>query len=730
MMVGCWPYGIAFILLLSPLPSLTTSGIATWFGAFYIIFFLCNTFTNIPYDALAPELTDNQKDRAKLYFVCSVYDGVGMIIAIVLPVALAMAIYPKQYIMDSSSCEVPVDGRISLDSCQMFAGSGRPLDSTFGSTLTSDQQCRTWEMNDTADNFGFNQTKCDVCTIDIERTFSHGELMEYNFCTCMQDCKNVYQNDNQRRAYFAVGMFFGLWYMFTMFNAAKQVKERAQIDGGAALPTPAPMMASLLNTFKNKAFTTLLPAWVCDSLYVQIFLAMLPYYIRYIIEPEFANDECTCGDALQNGAPWYCSSDYILFMSVVALIICALLFMPLWLFAAKRLGKRNAWLLWSFTTAITNTLFAFCGKGDYVSCIVFAGINGIPIGAKFLAEAILADVIDYDEFLTGARSEATYTMFKQFLPKIAAIPASAIPISLLGYYGHISPVDGVIQKQTSVKLVPYLYVVFVAIPSLMALLAFFLKLRFPIKTDEQNDKIAEGVAKHLIGLPADCPISGTPYRLYHMDDKTKNESYKIDNFMGVGIARGLLAKPVEYVRKLKTGMGLQLGAGLLLCALSAMMLGLTFHHFEGDNTDVLWNATTGCPNGNDWMDDDFYNTSSGNKTAVVTEDYSFLPVIAMVLLGISFTVIQWASLRMAAVVDLENNPVSELTLKKVIKQRRLKNKCGDIPMTYCSGFTNESKEHVIPERRRLSAGYDDEDDAVGQEKSNEAPDSQAGVSVL
>ena len=50
---------------------------------------------------------------------------------------------------------------------------------------------------------------------------------------------------------------------------------------------------------------------------------------------------------------------------------------------------------------------------------------------RFLADSIMADVIDYDEFLTGQRSEATYTMFKQFLPKIAAIPASAIPMVLV-----------------------------------------------------------------------------------------------------------------------------------------------------------------------------------------------------------------------------------------------------------------------------------------------------------
>ena len=39
--------------------------------------------------------------------------------------------------------------------------------------------------------------------------------------------------------------------------------------------------------------------------------------------------------------------------------------------------------------------------------MVMGAVNGLPMGAKFLQDAILADVIDYDEFLTGQRSEAT-----------------------------------------------------------------------------------------------------------------------------------------------------------------------------------------------------------------------------------------------------------------------------------------------------------------------------------
>ena len=40
---------------------------------------------------------------------------------------------------------------------------------------------------------------------------------------------------------------------------------------------------------------------------------------------------------------------------------------------------------------------------------------------KLLKDAIMADVIDYDEFLTGGRNEATYTMFKGHLALSLAV---------------------------------------------------------------------------------------------------------------------------------------------------------------------------------------------------------------------------------------------------------------------------------------------------------------------
>ena len=63
-----------------------------WFGCTYILYFLTWTYTVIPYDALAPELTDNPDDRSRLFLMCSLCDGFGSLFAVSLPVGLVGAI--------------------------------------------------------------------------------------------------------------------------------------------------------------------------------------------------------------------------------------------------------------------------------------------------------------------------------------------------------------------------------------------------------------------------------------------------------------------------------------------------------------------------------------------------------------------------------------------------------------------------------------------------------------
>merc|ERR1711871_746784 len=231
---------------------------------------------------------------------------------------------------------------------------------------------------------------------------------------------------------------------------------------------------------------------------------------------------------------WMCSSDTVVAASVLAMLGGAFLFVPLWLTAANKLGKRNAWLLRSFSNGLTFLCYAPVGKGDVILCVIMSFFNGAPIGGKFLADTVMADVIDYDEFLTKERAEATYTMFKGFMPKIAAIPASAIPIALMSTFGHKRPVDGKLKQQDD-TLKWFIIVAIIYVPSFCAFCAFLIKLRFPLATKEHNDMILQGVAKHDIGLEAMDPCSGEMYRPVHFGDEDAETADLLNYFPGVSV---------------------------------------------------------------------------------------------------------------------------------------------------------------------------------------------------
>merc|ERR1719265_3004134 len=126
----------------------------------------------------------------------------------------------------------------------------------------------------------------------------------------------------------------------------------------------------------------------------------------------------------------------------------------------------------------------------------------------FLADSILADIIDYDEFLTGSRSEATYFMYKNFLPKIIMIPTSAIPLALMGVFGHKKPSAGrSVEQPTSVVL--YIKVL-LTVNVITALLAFALKLRYPLR-ERQIDELAVALKIHQRGSEASDPLTGESY---------------------------------------------------------------------------------------------------------------------------------------------------------------------------------------------------------------------------
>lgn len=561
---GCWFYAAFLFLLLYPPSGISKMQLSAWFGVFYILFFLMNTYTNIPYDALGPELTDNYDDRARLFFVAGLFDGFGALVAIIIPVLLAQIVTTSSWNGTTCSDEFMESFCYMGESCGVNVNTGEK------------------DHFHLSPGFIFTHNPGN-CTETAKSDMSE-ELL--NFCDCMDGCANNCALKNERSAYMMVGFFFGLWYVSTMSNMVNQIKERPQTGS-----PPPPLVPSLLNTLSNFPFTTLLPAWACDAVVNAIVASMTTYFVRYVVEPEFQTMEehgigCSVGVNERDGTAIpgpdadspFCDSVIVLGVSITLLLVSAVVSTPIWMAITSKIGKRKAWLAWSLSMACTNFLYIFISRGQVVLMMVFTAINGLPFGAKFLADAILADIIDYDEFLTGARSEATYTMFKSFLPKICAIPAAAIPIALLNTFGHIAPYQGnVVAQPASVKT--FVIVVTVIFPSLLALLAFFFKTRFPLKEKEDVDKISAGVALHQEGEAGEDPVSGHLYKLLVIDDKEALDYvYLVGNFPGVDVVVQLIEDGDKFSRSLHKTTVLQLTGSLVVAGvfliLSIALFGL------------------------------------------------------------------------------------------------------------------------------------------------------------
>ena len=80
--------------------------------------------------------------------------------------------------------------------------------------------------------------------------------------------------------------------------------------------------------------------------------------------------------------------------------------------------------------------FLLCSEGSMYLLIFSSFLIALPAGGAYINEVIITDIIDYDEFLTGKRNEAIYTVFSSFIPKVVSIFAQAIPLSIMAsmYY--------------------------------------------------------------------------------------------------------------------------------------------------------------------------------------------------------------------------------------------------------------------------------------------------------
>ena len=116
--------------------------------------------------------------------------------------------------------------------------------------------------------------------------------------------------------------------------------------------------------------------------------------------------------------------------------------MPLWVFLARRVGKRRAWLL-GMALAVASFVWAFAlGPGDVIAFGVICALSGLALGADLaLPASILADVIDGDDRASAESAEGGYFGLWNLVTKANLALAAGIALPVLAALGY-APGDG------------------------------------------------------------------------------------------------------------------------------------------------------------------------------------------------------------------------------------------------------------------------------------------------
>ncbi|UCD31111.1 MAG: MFS transporter, partial [Desulfobacterales bacterium] len=181
---------------------------------------------------------------------------------------------------------------------------------------------------------------------------------------------------------------------------------------------PLGIVKGLRQMGRNRPFVILLIAYTISAIGNNLPATLILFYVEYVLQSNLA--------------------DFFLLIYFVTGII----FLPGWMSISRKIGKKTAWLT---SMAINTGAFLgvfFLGPGDALIYGILVFVSGIGFGATLaIPSAIQADVIDYDEWLTGERREGQYIGFWSISKKLAAAVGVGAGLAILGTAGYTPNVE-------------------------------------------------------------------------------------------------------------------------------------------------------------------------------------------------------------------------------------------------------------------------------------------------
>lgn len=305
--------------------------------------------------------------------------------------------------------------------------------------------------------------------------------------------------EDGRTQMFWQSMLYGGAYLFANVLFLLYIRE-PKVD---ALRGRTPLIPGVRRALRNRPFRIMFASHVITAIPFAIPATMLPFYTEHV---------------LQADAVWV---GYFL----LAYLLSGLIALPIWLIVAHAVGKRAVWLAASSIAVVGGSALFFAGPGDERLVLFIHMMVGLQSAVwLFVGGAMHADVVDYDELLTGKRREAQFAALWSIIPKFALIPGASIPLAVLGSVGYTP--DAATQSADVVFTIKTMHAL---LPAALNAIGLGLMWWYPL-SEARHAAVRRAVMAHGEGRAADDPISGERLLPPHARPVDEETAWLLDYF--------------------------------------------------------------------------------------------------------------------------------------------------------------------------------------------------------
>ncbi len=173
---------------------------------------------------------------------------------------------------------------------------------------------------------------------------------------------------------------------------------------------------SLKDALTNKPYMLLLAAWFTNSTAVAVMESMLVYYYKYIFKDESA-----------------------VTLAMITLLVVTIATIPLWVWLAKKIGKKAGYLSGMTLTMVTVLIISFFADslGTSITLALMA-VAGVGFAAHYVLPWSMApDTIEYGYAHSGIRREGIYYSIWTFVIAFGGALAGFLVGQGLDLFGYV-----------------------------------------------------------------------------------------------------------------------------------------------------------------------------------------------------------------------------------------------------------------------------------------------------